>query len=157
MNGRERNRDWKKEYEDYVNYLENKDCFNNNYYYESNEYYDGLEAVKTIIESMAIIKEGMGFILEEDNINIRWTTDDMELHIDNIIPEEDTFCISVHIKPALSKNNNYRKENIIYFYEIQNEYISRNIIYSNSCPSIFNDGNDVLEEIFNVLKIFLTQ
>lgn len=148
---------WRKEYENYINYLENNDYSNNNHCHESEEYYEKLETVKLIIESISVVKEGFDSAPDEDDVNVRWVVNNMELKLDEIIPESDTFCISVHINTVRSKNANYRKENIIYFYEIQDEYISRNIIFSSNCLSIFNDGNEVLSELFSVLKIFLTQ
>ncbi len=148
---------WRQEYEDYMNYLENKDCLYSNYYCENSEYYEKLESLKMLIESMAVIEEVIYLQSEEGVDVIRWTAKDMSLEINEIIPENDIFRISIHVNPMKSKNNKYEKENIIYFYEIQNEYITRNLIYSKKCPSIFDDGDMVLEEFFNILKIFLTQ
>ncbi len=151
----EDNEQWRKEYENYVNYLENKDCLYNNYCSENDEYYEKLDSLKMIIESMSVIKEVMYTQTEEDII--KWTKEGMNIEINEIIPEDDIFRVSIHIKPMKSKNNKYETENIIYFYEIENEYISRNLIYSKKCASIFDAGDKVIEEFFSILKIFLTQ
>ncbi len=157
MNKWEKNDEWEKEYEEYLNSLKDEECSDDDCYHIDNDYHEKLESVKTIIESIFIIEEEIHFISEEENVKVKWVVDNMELKIDNIIPEKDTFCVSIHIKPLKSKNFKHKRKNIVYFYEIQDRYISRNIIYSSNCPSIFNDGEKVLEELSDALKIFLTQ
>ncbi len=156
MRRREDN-DWRKEYEDYINYLEDENYFDNNCHYNDKGYCKKLEVAKATIEAMNIIEETLYFMSEESGDSLKWATDDMILEINNIIPEKDIFHVSVHIAPITKIANHERVENITYFYKIQDKYISRNIIYSSKCPPIFDDGEKVLEEFIDVIRIFLTE
>ncbi len=123
---------------------------------ESVEYYELLEAAKCILDSMTGVMDGVRTIAEVENIDIEASfgliNEVCELEINEIIPEADTFYLTLYVTTA----NNNSTEPIIYMYKIEDEFIERELIFASSTPPIKDCGRKVLDELIFVLKTLIT-
>ncbi len=125
--------------------------------YRNNELYQELmEITKQILEGMALTAEGIYAIAQIEGITVTpmlWEVSNIILEINDVIPEEDTFYITVNVFPLKSKDKKYGKESILYCYKIDKEYIGREVLFSPNLPAIYDEGEDVLKEIISILKM----
>ena len=127
--------------------------------YETFEYLELLEATKCIMDSMLGMAEGIYTIAEIEGLNVsqmEWSVPGLELQINETIPEQDLYYITLHISP-LRRSKSSHCPDIRYAYRIEDEYIERELIVSPEAPPIVDDGRGVLDELVCALKILSTK
>lgn len=123
--------------------------------WEDISYEEKICSIKCVLNEMIEIEDFFYYFTakqECEETKIRWGTDAVEIKIDEFIPEEDIFYLTVLVLPVKSKGKRFPTRYSHYFYKIEEDNVSRELFFNlTDLPIRESNTEDLLDEIITAL------